>query len=144
MAQIHQTERELAEVFSVMLKEYERQYVLWDEECKSLKKSLQKAVRQKEGVETARNELDECLRNEPVKPVRVHLTVTDPTPEALLKELGQYSSLGITSDEEVLCMKASCGVRSQFLIHCGVVMIIGSVVRQRVSQILKIPGLVCC
>jgi hypothetical protein len=50
-------------------------------------------------VETARNELDECLRNEPVKPVRVHLTVTDPTPEALLKELGQYSSLGITSDE---------------------------------------------
>ncbi|MED9255879.1 hypothetical protein RCM86_09805, partial [Escherichia coli] len=35
-----------------------------------LKKSLQKAVRQKEGVETARNELDECLRNEPVKPVR--------------------------------------------------------------------------
>lgn len=99
MAQIHQTERELAEVFSVMLKEYERQYVLWDEECKSLKKSLQKAVRQKEGVETARNELDECLRNEPVKPVRVHLTVTDPTPEALLKELGQYSSLGITSDE---------------------------------------------
>jgi hypothetical protein len=49
MAQIHQTERELAEVFSVMLKEYERQYVLWDEECKSLKKSLQKAVRQKEG-----------------------------------------------------------------------------------------------
>lgn len=99
MAQIHQTERELAEVFSVMLKEYERQYVLWDEECKSLKKSLQKAVRQKEGVETARNELDECHRNEPVKPVRVHLTVTDPTPEALLKELGQYSSLGITSDE---------------------------------------------
>lgn len=56
-------------------------------------------MRQKEGVETARNELDECLRNEPVKPVRVHLTVTDPTPEALLKELGQYSSLGITSDE---------------------------------------------
>ncbi|WP_283936112.1 DUF3987 domain-containing protein [Escherichia albertii] len=99
MAQIHQTERELAEVFSVTLKEYVRQYVLWDEECKSLKKSLQKAVRQKEGVETARNELDECLRNEPVKPVRVHLTVTDPTPEALLKELGQYSSLGITSDE---------------------------------------------
>lgn len=99
MAQIHQTERELAEVFSVRLKEYERQHVLWDEECKSLKKSFQKAVRQKEGVETARNELDECLRNEPVKPVRVHLTVTDPTPEALLKELGQYSSLGITSDE---------------------------------------------
>ncbi|EIT9827543.1 DUF3987 domain-containing protein, partial [Salmonella enterica subsp. enterica serovar Stanley] len=67
MAQIHQTERELAEVFSVRLKEYERQHVLWDEECKSLKKSFQKAVRQKEGVETARNELDECLRNEPVK-----------------------------------------------------------------------------
>jgi len=99
MTQIHQTERELAEVFSARLKEYERQYVLWNEECKSLKKSLQKAVRQKEGVETARNELDECLRNEPVKPVKVHLTVTDSTPEALLKELGQYSSLGITSDE---------------------------------------------
>ena len=40
MAQIHQTERELAEVFLVMLKKYERQYVLWDEECKSLMKEL--------------------------------------------------------------------------------------------------------
>ncbi|MFA7953132.1 YfjI family protein [Klebsiella oxytoca] len=99
MAQIHQLERELAEMFSVRLKEYEWQYVLWDEECKSLKKSLQKAVRQKEGVEKARNELEECLKNEPIKPVRVRLTVTDPTPEALLNELSEYSSLGITSDE---------------------------------------------
>ncbi|HAT1685239.1 TPA: DUF3987 domain-containing protein [Klebsiella oxytoca] len=99
MAQIHQTERELAEVFSVRLKEYGWQYVLWDEESRSLKKLLQKAVRQKEGVEKARNELEECLKNEPIKPVRVRLTVTDPTPEALLKELGEYPSLGITSDE---------------------------------------------
>lgn len=99
MAQIHQIERELADVFSVRLKEYERQYVLWDEECKSLKKLLQKAVRQKDGVDKARNELEECLKNQPIKPVRVRLTVTDPTAEALLKELGEYPSLGITSDE---------------------------------------------
>lgn len=99
MAQIHQFEHQLAEVFSAKLKEYERQYVLWDEECKSLKKSLQKARRQKDGIEEARRELEECLKNEPVKPVQVHLTVTDPTPEALLKEMGDYSSLGITSDE---------------------------------------------
>ncbi|EAA6842964.1 DUF3987 domain-containing protein [Salmonella enterica] len=99
MAQILRLERELAEAFSVRLKEYERQYVLWGEECKSLKKALQKAVRQKEGMEEARYELEECLKNEPIKPVRVRLTVTDPTPEALLKELGEYPSLGITSDE---------------------------------------------
>lgn len=99
MAQIHQFEHQLAEVFSARLKEYERQYVLWDEECKSLKKSFQKARRQKDGIEEAGRELEECLKNEPVKPVQVHLTVTDPTPEALLKEMSDYSSLGITSDE---------------------------------------------
>lgn len=99
MAQIHQIEHELAEAFSVSLDEYKRQYVLWDEECKSLKKSLQKAIRQKDGIEEARRELEECLKNEPVKPVRVHLTVTDPTPEALLQEMADYSCMGITSDE---------------------------------------------
>ncbi|PKH21889.1 hypothetical protein CIG19_15220 [Enterobacterales bacterium CwR94] len=99
MAQIHQIEHELAEAFSVRLEEYKRHYVLWDEECRSLKKSLQKAVRQKEGVEEARFNLEECLKNKPIDPVRVRLTVTDPTPEALLKELGEYSCLGITSDE---------------------------------------------
>lgn len=99
MAQIHQVENELAEAFSVRLEVYKRHYVLWNEKCKSLKKSLQKAVRQKEGVEEARINLEECLKNKPIEPVRVRLTVTDPTPEALLKELGEYSCLGITSDE---------------------------------------------
>lgn len=99
MAQIHQFEHQLAEEFSVRLKEYERQYVLWGEECKSLKKLLQRAIRQKDRIEEARRELEECLKNEPVKPLRVHLTITDPTPEALLKEMSGYSSLSIISDE---------------------------------------------
>ncbi len=143
MAQIHQIEHELAEAFSVRLEEYKRQYVLWDEECKSLKKSLQKAVRQKEGVEEARYELEEWLKNEPIKPVRVRLTVTDPTPEAILKELGEYSCLGKPLMREVLCMKASCAVKQQFLTPYGVVTIIGSVVWQRVVPTLRIPDLVC-
>lgn len=121
MAQIFQFENEQAAAFAIRLEEYQREYVIWDEECRSLRKEFRKALRQKEGIEEARQDLAKCLKNEPIRPKKILLTVTDPTPEALLKELGEYPNLGITSDEGGALYESSLFRKIQVLctLWCG-------------------------
>lgn len=80
--------------------EYQRNYSIWKIERKAHEKHYQKMLKDEGDVIEARRRLDECLLQEPVKPVQRRLIINDPTSEALSRELGQgYPVLTLASDE---------------------------------------------
>ncbi|MCW0329851.1 YfjI family protein [Pantoea ananatis] len=97
---VTQLEQETDADFREELARYERALVLWKAEAAALEKCYKKAVAQAADTTEAQQALDEALRRKPVRPVKKRLMISDPTSEALGKELGLgHPALMLVSDE---------------------------------------------
>ncbi|MEG6329174.1 YfjI family protein [Enterobacter hormaechei] len=97
---VTQLEQEIDTDFREEVVRYERALVLWKAEAAALEKCYKKAVAQNADTTEAYQALDDAHRRKPVRPVKRRLMTSDPTNEALGKELGLgYPVLMLVSDE---------------------------------------------
>ncbi|MGG8019412.1 DUF3987 domain-containing protein [Klebsiella aerogenes] len=97
---VEQLEREFEDAYRAELEEYERKIILWEAEFKVLNKLYKKELSQRVDSTASMKNLDECLRRKPKKPIRKFIILTNPTSEALAKELGLgYPNKALFNDE---------------------------------------------
>ncbi|HCT3329646.1 TPA: DUF3987 domain-containing protein [Proteus mirabilis] len=97
---ISEFEQQLEQDFYIEKDNYERSLVLWNIKFSALNKCYQKALNQGIKVNEALLNLEECLVQKPVAPIKKRLVINDSTSEGLAQELGDgYRVLSLMSDE---------------------------------------------
>ncbi|VYT53268.1 DUF3987 domain-containing protein [Citrobacter amalonaticus] len=97
---VEQRERRFEDEYCVELEEYERRVIIWQAEFKVLNKLYKKALSQGGDTTETRKKLEECISRQPQKPVRKSIILTNPTREALTKEIGMgYQNKALFNDE---------------------------------------------
>lgn len=97
---VAQREREFEDAYRIELEEYERRVILWEAEFKVLNKLYKKALSQGEDTTETSRKLEECISRRPQKPLRKLIILTNPTSEALAKEIGLgYQNKALFNDE---------------------------------------------
>lgn len=97
---VEQRERRFKDEYCVELEEYERRVIIWQAEFKVLNKLYKKALSQGDDTAETSRKLEECISRQPLKPVRKFIILTNPTSEALAKEIGMgYQNKALFNDE---------------------------------------------
>lgn len=97
---ISEFEQQLEQDFYIERDAYERSLVLWNVKFSALNKGYKKALNQGINADKALFDLEKCLSQKPVEPVKKRLIINDSTSEGLAKELGDgYPVLSLMSDE---------------------------------------------
>lgn len=97
---ISELEQQLEDEFNLEKASYDRSLVLWNCTFSALDKRYKKALMQGINTDEALLDLEACLSQKPVEPVKKRLIINDSTSEALSKELGlSYPVLTLMSDE---------------------------------------------
>ncbi|UCQ26576.1 DUF3987 domain-containing protein [Edwardsiella tarda] len=113
---VAQLEREFEDTYRAELKVYERSMILWDGEFKVLNKLYKKELAQRGDITEISNRLDECIGRKPIAPVRKTIILTNPTSEALAKEMGLgYQNKALFNDEAIAVYKGSVFNNPAFL-----------------------------
>lgn len=90
----------LRKAYEEAMQQYRIDHDAWHLEHSALRSALRKAVRLREGVEEAKEALEEHAADEPPKPVEMRLTYNNVTVEALISALHKYwPNASLTSDE---------------------------------------------
>lgn len=96
------------ERYQLQVTNYEIEHKLWRETDKQLSSQLRKAVRDGKNLDEARLALAENMKAKPQKPMRIQLTYSDTTIEALLKGLCEnWPTAALVSDEASRYLKGS-------------------------------------
>ncbi|WP_411704173.1 DUF3987 domain-containing protein [Edaphovirga cremea] len=99
-APVAQLEREFEGAYHTELEEYERRITLWEAEFKVLNKLYKKGLIQGDVTTETSRKLEECISRKPKKPVRKFIILTNPTSEALAREIGLgYQNKALFNDE---------------------------------------------
>ncbi|AST81068.1 TPA: DUF3987 domain-containing protein [Citrobacter farmeri] len=103
---VAQLEREFEDDYRAELEIYSRNIILWEAQFKVFNRLYKKALG--EGLDTteAAKQLKECVDRKPKAPVRKTIILTNPTPEALAKAIGQgYQNKALFNDEATALYK---------------------------------------
>ncbi|MCW2095094.1 UNVERIFIED_ORG: hypothetical protein M2382_001602 [Enterobacter sp. BIGb0239] len=97
---VEQQERRFEDEYCVELEGYERRVIIWQAEFKVLNKLYKKALSQGGDIAETSKKLEGCISRRPLKPVRKSIILTNPTSEALAKEIGMgYQNKALFNDE---------------------------------------------
>lgn len=117
---VEQQERRFEDEYCVELEEYERRVIIWQAEFKVLNKLYKSAESRGDTAET-RRKLEECISRQPQKPVRKSIILTNPTSEALTKEIGMgYQNKALLTMKQQVCIRVVCTTTPHLSIHSGV------------------------